>query len=73
MRASNTDLRLRANEPGAHLPHGASYVVKGGDRNPSDHRQRFGDVSAGENQKTERKEIWSLVPALPLNTQPSLR
>lgn len=59
--------------PGAHLSHGAKYMVKGGDKNPSDHRQRVGDVSAGENQKTERKKIWSLVLALPLNTQPSLR
>lgn len=54
--------------PGAHLSHGAKYVVKGGDENLSDHRQRVGDMSAGENQKTERKKIWSLLLALPLNT-----
>lgn len=56
--------------PGAHLSHGAKYVVKGGDENLSDHRQRVGDMSAGENQKTERKKIWSLVLALPCPWSP---
>lgn len=34
---------MRANEPGAHLPHGARAMVKGVGGNPSGHRQGLGD------------------------------
>lgn len=52
--------------------HGARCMVRAGVGIPQITGKDLVTVSAGENQRSEQKEIWSLVPALPRNTQVSL-